>query len=149
MPVPIPTTPLGDYTEIEPIQPARPVAIFAEWVDPETGDVRLNASRTAVDGAIVEGFSVERESGPAVMLVGHSLRRVRHTDDSSIAEIKERLRDGVRLLEKQGLVRLGRVLNPLSDSGDGVEIEAEVRDLTLSDNDPNAIRTYPVTLPQS
>lgn len=126
------STPLGAYTTYPNPRRVRPVPILADWVDTTTGDVtRLNRTRTPVDGAIVEGLRVDRGSGPAVASVGQTLRKVRHTDDSSIGEVPERARDGVRELERLNLARFEQPIRvAVVGLGDAVEFEGEVTDFT-------------------
>ncbi len=139
-------TPLGAYDLRPDPRRLRPVPILAEWVDPDTGDITmLNQTRTPVDGAIIEGLRVDRGSGSAVMDVGQTLRKVRHTDDSSLGEIPERARDGVRELERLGLIRFEKPLRvTLLPGGDGVDFEGECIDFTTKPatrREVNAART--------
>lgn len=133
------STPLGYYVETVEDESALPVPILADYIDPDTGDIiRLNEGRMPIDAAIIEGIRVDRGTGAAVLEVGQTLRKVRHTDETSLAEIPTRARDGVEELERQGLVRfesvVGPDLNPKDESS--ASYTAYIRDLTVSASDP-------------
>jgi len=137
MTIPAGVLPLSAFTELSGVPLGGPIPILADLMDPTTGDyLSLTKGRSPVDGAIVEGFRVERGSGPAVQNVGHTLREVRHTDASSIAEIQSRVRDGVQHLERAGLARLQKV--DVEVTGDLAEVTAWVQDLTLAAQSPEA-----------
>jgi len=140
--LPIGSMPVSAFDETPAPRTPSPVPILADYVDPETGEiVALLASRSPVDGALIEGVRVERGSGPAVELVGNTLREIRHTDDSSVAEAQSRARDGVRELERLGLVRLATV--NVAVESDAMQVDVEVVDLTIAAGAPNT-RTYAV-----
>jgi hypothetical protein len=121
-----------------------PVPILADKVDPSTGEiVDLLASHTPVDGLLIEAFRVEAESGPALDGAGHTLREVRHTDDSDLSEIDARTRSAVKHLVDLNLVSVTKVQVERT-SFDGVECTAYVKDLTIQ-NDLNEARPFPVT----
>ena len=124
--------PLGAFVQLPDPGPHSPVPILADWIDPLDGELRLNRSRTPVDGAVIEGFRVQRRSGLAVEGVGQSMFEVRHTDDSSLAELPERARDAVREMEKLGLVRIKTRVEVMPGRGDHVGVRCEVLDLTTS-----------------
>jgi hypothetical protein len=139
--------PLGSFVETISAPAKRPVPILADYTDPLTGEVtQLNRTRTPVDGAIIEVLRVERNSGPAVREVGHTLREVRHTDDSSLAELRGRLRDGLRRMERAGWITLLNTEVKRNQSRDGVEMTGEIQDKTAAQLDTNRpeIRTYAV-----
>ncbi|MFZ5896803.1 MAG: hypothetical protein ACOY0T_37450 [Myxococcota bacterium] len=132
--------PLGSYAEALASPPVGPVPILADYVDPETGDIiDLLRTRTPVDGALIEGLRVERNSGPAVALVGHTMREIRHLDDTSVAESASRAREGYRELERLGLLRTSKV--EVNTDNDAMEISVEIVDLTVAAGQPNK-RTY-------
>jgi|SRR6478735_6551476 len=146
--IPAGSTPLGAFVELQspPGLPAKP--ILADYIDPLTGDIPLKyllTSRTPVDGMIIEGLRVERNSGPAVELVGTTVREIRHTDDTSLSEAPGRVRDGLRTLERAGLAKMRKVTRfELSAQGDGISMEVNVSDLTLPSGNPEGT-TYAVS----
>ena len=113
-----------------------------------TGDIPLKyllTSRMPVDGMIIEGLRVERNSGPAVEFVGNTVREIRHTDDPSMSEVPGRIRDGLRTLEEAGLVKMRKVVRfDLGDRGDAVHFEVNISDLTLPNGNADAT-TYAVS----
>lgn len=146
--IPAGAVPLGSYVELVTSPAAKPIPILADYTDENTGEItRLTEGRTPVDGAIIEALRVERNSGPAVREVGHTMREVRHTDDSSLAELRGRLKDGLRRMEKAGLISLQETTvtrsGPLDD---GVEMTGRIKDMTASQLDVNQpeTRTYAV-----
>lgn len=140
--------PLGSFQEFPASREVKPIPILADYTDPVTGDItRLTESRTPVDGAVIEVLRVERGSGPAVREVGHTMRQVRHTDDSSLNELRGRLQEGLRRMERAGLVALqGTGVKRTDGHPDSVEMTGEIKDLTTSELDTNKpeTRTYAV-----
>ncbi len=145
--IPAGSTPLGAFVESPNPPGLKAVPILADYVDPLTGDIPLRyllTSRTPVDGAIIEGLRVERGSGPAVELVGNTVREIRHTDDTSLSEAPGRVRDGLRTLEAAGLVRMRKVTQvSIGDRGDSIYLEVKISDLTLPSGKSDAT-TYAV-----
>lgn len=144
--IPAGAVPLGAFVELPTAPPTPAVPIFADWVDPLTGDTplgMLQSTRTPVDGAIIEGLRVERESGTAVMNVGTTLRQIRHTDDTSLSECKGRTRDGLLELEKEGLVKLISANVQVGGIGDAVELDVTIKDFTVDQGQPTD-RVYSV-----
>lgn len=136
------SSPLGAYTINPRPGPLVPIPILADHINPDTGEItNLLASRTPVDGAVIEGFRVDRGSGPAVLNVGHTLRRIRHTDDSSLAEVPTRARDAVVEMERLGLVRFEGATTELNEEQDGLRTVAKVTDLTAH---PISVVNYPI-----
>ena len=147
--IPAGAVPLGSFQEFPASRARSPIPILADYIDEVSGDIsRLDEGRTPIDGACIEVLRVERGSGPAVREVGHTLREVRHTDPSSLAELKGRLRDGFRRMEKAGLVKVESIeVKTLENAADSVEMSGEIKDLTLAEQDVNGnnnVRTYAV-----
>lgn len=145
--IPAGVVPLGSFTEVSGSRARKPIPILADYVDELSGQVtRLTEGRTPVDGAIIEILRVERGSGPAVKENGHTMREVRHTDESSLSELKARLRDGFRRMEVAGLVQIQETTVEVNEGiGDAVTLSSRIRDLTLPPEDQEATRTYAVT----
>jgi hypothetical protein len=144
--IPAGAVPLGAFVETFVTPGALAVPILADYTDPLTGDTplaNLLSTRTPVDGAIIEGLRVERGSGPAVQLVGNTLRQIRNTDPTSLSETKGRTRDGLLILEQQGLAKLITAAATLGDRGDAITMDATIRDFTVQGKPED--RTYAVS----
>jgi len=127
---------LGAYglVDVSPLE--GPPVILADHIDPETGDWDdLMISHTVFDGMLIEAYAVERNSGPAVEFVGHTLREVRDTDPSAVGEFKSRAQLPVDELERTGMCKLLSA-KPVVD-GDTVELEIVVQDLTMASDGPS------------
>lgn len=136
--IPAGAVPLGAFTEFPVTPGAAPLPVLADFIDPLTGDfLDLLASRTPVDGAIIEGLRVERNSGPAVALVGTTLREIRNTDATSLSEVRGRTRDGLAELEREGLAKLVSATVELNSQGDSVNVAAKIRDFTVDQGQPS------------
>jgi hypothetical protein len=111
--------------------------ILARKRDPDTGEItNLLESDTPADGMIIEGFRVERASGPAVMNIGHTMRQVKHTDEGSIKELEARGREPIDELDELGVVRLNSVKATLDVNDESaVSFDLGYIDLTMPTRD--------------
>ena len=135
---------LGSFDVVAITPPEGPVPILADLIDPVTGDFAdLLRSAKVSDGLLVEAYRVERGSGPAVNEVGHTLRKVRHTDEGAVAEIKARAVKPVEELADAGVLEL-RSISVEVDEDEAV-LDLAVRDLTEPDVEESR---KPFTIPR-
>jgi hypothetical protein len=144
-----PLVPVSFWTAGDFERAAGPVPILADMLDPDTGEFKsLVRSATVVDGALVEAYRVEANSGPALEGAGNSLREVRHTTDADLAELRGRARSAVDHLIALGLVEFTKATTERADEtigADTVELQAWIKDLTLQNDLTDA---KPFTIPR-
>jgi hypothetical protein len=132
MSIPPAGTPIGDPLEAPNVEQLRPVPIYSDFVDPNSGEItKLNRTHPPVVGAVIEALRVERNSGPAVASVGHKLGTIRHADEFSLVTVRSLIKASLRELETDGLVELVKI--EISGEGDEGTLTAEIRDRTRND----------------
>ena len=138
--------PLGFWEEANTDPFEGVVAVPARAIDADTGEITdLLATYTPADGMIVEAFRVERGSGPSVMTIGQTVREVKHTDPSSLAEIRARGREPIDELERLGIVRLdGVTAESNAEDESQVDFDLTYIDLTTPEHDAKQ-NTFPVS----
>ncbi len=121
-----------------------PPTIFADDIDPVTGDFRsLTRGVGVADGLATFLLTVQRGSGAAVRTFGHRFREVTHADGKAPETIESFAKEALRPGVESGTLRLERVVAEI-DSGDGTQTNTQIEyiDQLAKRSDPSRRKTF-------
>ena len=137
--LPSTNTPIG-YGVAPPSLLGPPSPLLADKIDPKTHDYEsLFEGRDPVEAAVLLAFSIVRNSGAAVVNVGHRFHTIRKILPSIESEIDSKARECLRLLIKNRHIQY-RGVEILVDNGNQT-VEAMVKWVNLRAMDMRVLRT--------
>ena len=119
------------WTAVPFVDPAHPLGVLADKLDPNTGELlSLIAGRDPVDAAIAYQFRLRRASGAAVLEDGQAFEAIRKNTDSAPAELRFEAERVMRPFVERGDAEIvGLIIEAGEDAGDMGAVFLEYRNL--------------------
>jgi hypothetical protein len=127
------TSPAGLFVPVLYVEPDEPIAMLADPIDFETGELlSIERGFHPVDADVITSLRTERATGSAVQDVGQRFRDMTHIDEKSPAFIREETRIALQHLLDAREVELS--ITPVAE-GDTGELQLAYKNLARRDDE--------------